>query len=85
MNEIPAEQMPVKPYVERYETPRVPEGCARVWLVASHQGQPYGPGTSRAHYETYVALRRELARRYGKPTARSFGYASRIWVQLYER
>ena len=76
---------PVKPYVERYETPRLPSGCARVWLVASHQGQPTGPAVSRGHYATYVALRRTLSRSYGRSTTRSFGYASRIWVQLFSR
>ena len=74
---------PVKPYVERYETPRLPSGCGRVWLVASHQGQPDGPAASRAHYETWVALRREFTREYGRSTTRSFGYASVIWVQLF--
>jgi mannosyltransferase len=74
---------PVKPYVERYETPRLPAGCARVWLVASHQGQPDGPPASRAHYATWVALRAELARRYGRARTRSFGYASIIWAQVF--
>ena len=74
---------PVKPYVERYETPRLPSGCARVWLVASHQGQPNGPAASREHYARYVALRSELARRYGRSTTHPFGYASVIWVQLF--
>ena len=77
--------LPVKPYVERYETPRPPSECGRVWLVASHQGQPDGPSLSRQHYTTYVALRRALARSYGRSTTRSFGYASRIWVQLFSR
>ena len=54
---------PIKPYVERYEAPRVPLACRRVWLVASHQGQPNGTAASRAHYATYVALRAQLARR----------------------
>jgi mannosyltransferase len=74
---------PVKPYVERYETPQAPSGCARVWLVASHQGQPNGPAVSREHYARYVALRDELTRRYGRSTARSFGYASVIWVERF--
>jgi mannosyltransferase len=74
---------PVKPYVERYQTPRLPSGCSRVWLVASHQGQPDGPAASRAHYATYAALRDELTRRYARSTTRSFGYASVIWVQLF--
>jgi hypothetical protein len=32
-----------------------------------------------------VALRAELARRYPRSSARAFGYASVIWVQLFER
>jgi len=74
---------PVKPYVERYETPRIAPGCARVWLVASHQGQPTGTAASRAHYARYVALRSSLARRYPHRNTRSFGYASVIWVQRF--
>jgi mannosyltransferase len=74
---------PIKPYIERYDTPQVPAGCARVWLVASHQGQPTGTSGSRAHYARYVALRSSLARRYGPATTRSFGYASVIWVQRF--
>jgi hypothetical protein len=74
---------PVKPYVERYETPQVPSGCSRVWLVASHQGQPNGPAVSREHFARYVALRDELTRRFGPSTARSFGYASVIWVERF--
>lgn len=74
---------PVKPYIERYETPAVPSGCARVWLVASHQGLPTGPPASRAHYGRYIALRTELTRRYRQSVTRSFGYASEIWVELF--
>ena len=74
---------PVKPYIERYQTPTVPSGCTRVWLVVSHQGQPTGTSTSRAHYARYVALRDELAHRYPHSATRSFGYASVIWVELF--
>jgi mannosyltransferase len=74
---------PVKPYIERYDTPRVPSGCTRVWLVVSHQGLPSGPPASRAHFARYVTLRDGLARRYGRSVTRSFGYASVIWVQLF--
>ena len=58
---------PVEPHVEQYETPAVPAGCSRVWLVASHQGLPTGTAASRAHYARYVALRAALARRYPRP------------------
>jgi mannosyltransferase len=76
---------PVKPYVERYETPRVPSGCSRVWLIASHQGLPSGTAASRAHFAQYVALRRALAREFPHHTTKAFGYASIIWVQLLTR
>ncbi len=76
---------PVQPHVEQYETPAVPAGCPRVWLVASHQGLPTGTAASRAHYARYVAVRTSLARRYPFHTTRSFGYASVIWVELFGR
>ena len=75
---------PVRPYVERYEMPEVPSRCARVWLVASHQGQAHGPAASRAHYDAWMALRADLARPYPRHTVTSFGYASVIWVELFE-
>ena len=74
---------PVQPYVERYETPSLPAGCRRVWLVASHQGQPNGTAGSRAHYARYAGLRDALAREYGPPDTRAFGYASAIWVERF--
>jgi hypothetical protein len=76
---------PVEPHIEQYQTPSVPPGCPRVWLVASHQGLPTGTAASRAHYATYEALRASLERRYPHQSTRSFGYASVIWVQLFGR
>jgi len=76
---------PVQPHVEQYSAAPVPSGCARVWLVASHQGLPSGTAASRAHFGRYVALRDALARRYPRRRVRSFGYASVIWVELFER
>jgi len=76
-------RQPVKPYVERYQVPPVSSGCARVWLIASHQGLPTGTSASRAHYARYVTLRNELAQRYRHRVTRSFGYASVIWVELF--
>ncbi|HUA70422.1 MAG TPA: glycosyltransferase family 39 protein [Solirubrobacteraceae bacterium] len=76
---------PVQPHVEQYETPLVPAGCTRVWLVASHQGLPTGTAASRGHYAQYVAVREALARRYPQRNVRSFGYASVIWVELFSR
>ena len=74
---------PVKPYVERYEAPRLPVGCRRVWLVASHQGLPSGTAASRAHFARYVALRRALTREYSHHVTHAFGYASVIWVERF--
>ncbi|MGN6872226.1 MAG: glycosyltransferase family 39 protein [Solirubrobacteraceae bacterium] len=74
---------PVAPYVERYETPRLPPGCRRVWLVASHQGLPSGNAASRAHFARYVTLRTALTRAYARHATHSFGYASVIWVELF--
>jgi mannosyltransferase len=74
---------PVKPYVERYDTPSVSSNCRRVWLVASHQGLPSGTAASRAHFARYAALQRALRRRYGPGKTRAFGYASVIWVERF--
>jgi mannosyltransferase len=74
---------PIKPYVERYETPRVPAGCRRVWLVAGHQGLPSGTAASRAHFGRYAALRKALTGKYARHSTRAFGYASVIWVELF--
>jgi mannosyltransferase len=76
---------PVKPYIERYDTPSLPADCRRVWLVASHQGLPSGTASSRAHFARYVALRGQLAQAYPRRTTRAFGYASIIWVELFSR
>lgn len=76
---------PVQPHVEQYSAAPVPAGCARVWLVASHQGLPTGTTTSRSHYQRYVSVRRALGRTYPARTIRSFGYASVIWVELFSR
>jgi hypothetical protein len=76
---------PVEPHVEQYQTPAVPVGCSRVWLVASHQGLPTGTALSRAHYARYAAVREALARRFAHQSTRSFGYASVIWVELFSR
>jgi mannosyltransferase len=74
---------PVKPYIERYETPSLPAGCRRVWLVASHQGLPSGTATARAHFARYVGLRARLTRAYARHATRAFGYASVIWVEVF--
>jgi mannosyltransferase len=76
---------PVTPHVEQYVTPTVAAGCARVWLVASHQGLPTGTAGSRAHYARYESLRAALGTRFPHHATRSFGYASVIWVELFRR
>jgi hypothetical protein len=73
----------VKPHVERYDTPSLPAGCQRVWLVASHQGLPSGTATSRTHFARYVALRTRLNREFTGHSTGAFGYASVIWVELF--
>jgi hypothetical protein len=73
----------VRPYIERYETPRLPAGCRRVWLVASHQGLPSGTAASRSRFARYVALRTAVTRAYAAHRTRAFGYASVIWVELF--
>jgi mannosyltransferase len=74
---------PIRPYVERYEAPRLPSSCRRVWLVASHQGLRSGTASSRAHFARYVAVRNALTRKYATHRTRAFGYASVIWVELF--
>jgi hypothetical protein len=64
---------PLRPYVERYDTPHLPSGCRRVWLVASHQGLPSGTATSRAHFARYAAVRTALTREYATQRTRAFG------------
>jgi mannosyltransferase len=76
---------PVQPHVEQYSATPVPAGCARVWLLASHQGLPSGTAASRAHYGRYVSVRETLAQRYPHRSVKSFGYASVIWVELFSR
>ena len=76
---------PVEPYVERYDTPSLPAGCRRVWLVASHQGLPSGTASSREHFARYVTLRTALKHKYGPGATRAFGYASVVWVELFAR
>lgn len=74
---------PVQPYIERYQTPQIPAGCARVWLLVSHEGQSTGPPAVRAHYSRYLALRAALHREYAHQRTRRFGYASKVWVELF--
>ncbi|MGI8903158.1 MAG: glycosyltransferase family 39 protein [Solirubrobacteraceae bacterium] len=81
----------VHPYVEDYaslsgsELARLPSGCPRLWLIASHRGQPQGSPVSRANYARYVALRAALAGEYARPGTVAFGYASPVAVDLFAK
>jgi hypothetical protein len=78
----------VRPFVEDYAIPspaalaRRTAGCARMWLVSSHEGQANGPPQARAHRARWFALAGELQRRFGSGPVRKYGYASIIHVQL---
>jgi mannosyltransferase len=78
----------VRPYVEDYSTlspaqiaGRSP-GCARLWFVSSHEGQPDGPAQSRANRARFLKLRVKFERAFGGGRVRQFGYASTVHVQL---
>jgi mannosyltransferase len=78
----------VRPFVEDYAIPSPAEltrrsaGCARMWLISSHEGQPKGPPLSRANRARWFRLAAELERRFGSGQVYKFGYASVIHVQL---
>jgi mannosyltransferase len=78
----------VRPFVEDYAVPspavlaRRSAGCTRMWLVSSHEGQPNGPGQSRANRARWYRLAAELEHRFGSGQVDKFGYASVIHVQL---
>jgi mannosyltransferase len=78
----------VRPFVEDYAVPpgwalaRRSAGCARMWLISSHEGQPNGPAQARAHRARWFGLASELERRFGSGRVYKFGYASIIHVQL---
>jgi mannosyltransferase len=78
-------------YIEDYATlsgpqlERLPQGCPRLWLISSHEGQPNGTAGSRANYARYVALSASLAAEYPSARVRSFGYAAPVTVELFTR
>ena len=78
----------VRPFVEDYAVPspaqlaRRAAGCARMWLISSHEGQPNGPARSRANRALWYGLAAELEGRFGRGQVYKFGYASVIHVQL---
>jgi mannosyltransferase len=79
----------VRPYVEDYaslsgaELRQLPGRCPRLWLVASHQGQPDGPAAARAHLARFQVLRAALRREYARSATTSFGYAATILVDRF--
>jgi mannosyltransferase len=78
----------VRPFVEDYAVPsaatlaRRTAGCARMWLISSHEGQPNGPTPARAHRARWLRLAGELQRRFGSGPVRKYGYASVIHIEL---
>jgi mannosyltransferase len=77
------------PHVEQYQLPAsvtgMTQGCDRIWLVSSHQGQAHGPAQSRRNDAGYLAIQRELAGVYHQQVKSRYGYASAINVTLYSR
>jgi hypothetical protein len=78
----------VRPFVEDYAVPspatlaRRTAGCARMWLLSSHEGQANGPPQARANRARWFGLAGALQRRFGAGPVRKYGYASTIHVQL---
>jgi hypothetical protein len=78
----------VRPFVEDYAVPspaalaRRTAGCARMWLLSSHEGQANGPPQARANRARWYRLAGELEGRFGSGSVDKFGYASVIHVQL---
>jgi hypothetical protein len=79
----------VRPYVEKYlplrDPDRVAARCPRLWLVTSHEGQPFGPATSLRHYLRYLGLLTELSNVYGEPALQRFGYSAQVHVYRFLR
>ncbi len=77
------------PHVEQYRVPAsgaaLTQGCGRVWLVSSHQGQLRGTAVQRRHYAGYLAVQRELGDVFERRVVSAYGYASRVTVFLYTR
>jgi hypothetical protein len=81
----------VKPFVEQYATldsakvSTISSRCSRLWLVASHEGQPDGTAQSRADLARFRTLKRTLDSAYPHVSRRVFGWASPVSVFLYRR
>ncbi len=78
---------PMRAYVEDYSStlPRGSASCTRTWLIASHQGFPNGPSTSRANYAGFVSLRGRLERAYPLHRITEYGWADPVRVELLSR
>lgn len=80
----------VEPFVEEYKAPSVDEitqiarACPRVWLIASHQGQPH-PTASAVDLSRYDTLLTELSGAYPYARYRQFGYAAVVHTALFSR
>jgi hypothetical protein len=71
-------------YIENYATlAKVPDGCARLWLVSSHVGQANGPARSRGNLARYRGLQATLSAAYDRHAGREFGYADAVTVELF--
>jgi mannosyltransferase len=71
-------------YIENYATLTMrPRGCARTWLVSSHEGQTNGPAQSRANLARDATLEARLGGAFGARSMRVCGYAAPITVELF--
>lgn len=81
----------VTPWVEDYTSlspsalAKATDGCSRLWLVSSHQGQANGPSGSIEHLKRYFELRHEIQADFRDRTTISFGYADPVKVELFRR
>ncbi len=79
------------PHVEQYDAPgrahlrAIEAACPRLWLVASHEGQPDGPSTARAHLARYRLLVASLGHAYRSAHTAAYGWAAPVRVTLFSR
>jgi mannosyltransferase len=79
----------VRPYVEQYASlsgvslDRVQYQCPRLWLVASHMGQPGATPASQADYARYQQLLAGVGQRYRQTAGAVFGAVDPVKVELY--
>ncbi len=81
----------VRPHVEEYSAgdPGLLHGiagrCARLFVIASHQGQATGPPNSRRDDRRYRQLLADLGALYPHVASRQLGYAAVIHVTLFSK